>query len=121
MWWSSGSTCESTLTLGVVTLNQIVAMNSEAFARSLLVEVPELVPVVDEHLGEHDELLLHLLVGDIRRACEEAWNARDPQFLSRVLRCLDGALAAGDEYVQNAVAVSFVHDSCWWDPMLEDY
>ena len=36
--------------------------------------------------------------------------------LARLLGVLDRSLLEGDEDVENAVAVSFVEDTGWWDP-----
>jgi len=46
----------------------------------------------------------------VRGLCEAATTA--------ALALLDEALRGGDEHVENAVAVSFVEDSCGWDPRL---
>ncbi len=96
-------------------------MNAEAFVEELLTDVPEAGPVLDEHLRDNDVLLLHVFVGDLRRMCETAWGAGDRAILARLLIFLDGALRLGDDYVKEAVAVSFVEDSGWWDPKVEGY
>lgn len=53
--------------------------------------------------------------------CETAWGAGDRDVLARLLNCLDSALRNGDDHVSNAVAGSFVWDSGWWQPKLQDY
>jgi hypothetical protein len=78
-----------------------------------LAEVPELQPVVAEHLADNDELLLHLLMSDIRRFLVSAFEAGEHEVVARGLAFLGRALTNGDEHVNNAVAASFVEDS--WD------
>lgn len=82
---------------------------------------PRLDAVVDGHLADHDELLLHLLVADLRRCAEAAQDSRDFALRDSVLSLLDSALADGDEALDNAVAVSFVEDSAWWEPGKDEY
>jgi len=82
---------------------------------------PRLSAIVDEHLADNDELLLHLLVADLRRQAEAANESRDFGLRDGVLALMDSALANGDEALNNAVAVSFVEDSGWWEPGKADY
>lgn len=97
-------------------------MDSDAFVASVVAHVPEAAPVLTEHLQDNDgELLLHPFVADLRRMCEEAWTSQKRELLNRLLNCFDRGLTAGDELVENAVAVSFVEDSCRWDAANREY
>jgi hypothetical protein len=73
----------------------------------LVGELPELRPVLDEHLEDMEgELLPHLLFDDI-----SSWAlAQDPRSfaLARLLGIPDEAYAAGPVEVVNLVTVSFV-------------
>ena len=70
---------------------------------------PEIGRMISDHLVENEgELLLHLLVADVRRVVENAYQARDRELVRRCLAVLDEALRDGDDQVTNAVAVSFV-------------
>lgn len=81
----------------------------------LLASMPEASSLVVEQLDDQDgTLLLHLLVADLRRILLDAWKRQDEDVLQRGLALLDAALTTGDEYVENAVAVSFVEDIGWW-------
>jgi hypothetical protein len=82
---------------------------------------PRLNAVVDEQLADNDELLLHLLVADLRRRAEAAHESRDYDLRDAVLVLVDSALADGDAGLRNAVAVSFVEDSGWWESGKEEY
>lgn len=82
---------------------------------------PRLSAVVEEHLADNDQLLLHLLVADLRREVEAAHAAGDVELRDQVLALMDSAMANGDEATQNAVAISFVEDSGWWEPGKADY
>jgi hypothetical protein len=91
-------------------------MTKEQFVEQLRRYCPESRSLIDEHLGDSDgEILLHLLVADVLRLSIELFEAHQIDALNRCLRVLAAGLGEGDEYVQNAVAVSFVEDTPWWD------
>jgi hypothetical protein len=98
-----------------------MAMSADRFAERLVAEVPEAEAVVAEHLEDNDELLLHVLMYNLVQLCEAAWAAANHDVLRRCLALLNDALLDGDEYVKNAVAVSFVEDSCWYEPANQEY
>jgi len=94
-----------------------VALSASEFLASLTEAVPEAQPVVEEHLADQaGELLLHLLMGDLRRLAITTFEQGDADLLRRLLAVIDAGLREGDEYVENAVAVSFVEDTGWWEP-----
>jgi hypothetical protein len=65
--------------------------------------------LVDEHLTEWDgELLLHLLMSDVLRVVVESFAAGEFELTADVLRVVERGLLRGDEYVNNAISVSFV-------------
>lgn len=83
---------------------------------------PQLDAVVAEHLADHDgEVLLHLLVADLRRLAHAAHVSGDSAKRDAVLELLDWGLRDGDEALENAVSVSFVEDSGWWEPGMVEY
>lgn len=84
------------------------------FVNLLLNAAPELQSVVNEHLKANGDLLLHLLMGDIRLFAVAAFEAGEGEELDRILAFLDTALIEGDDRVNNAVALSFVEDSQVW-------
>lgn len=96
-------------------------MDADHFVAGLVARVPEAGPALEEHLRNNDELLLHLFVADLRRMCEDAWSREHTELLGRLLEYLKVGLTTGDERVNNAVAISFVEDSCWYEPAHEDY
>ena len=78
--------------------------------------------MVEEHVADQGgELLLHLLMGDLRRLAIAAFDRGDGDLLQRLLSVLDAALRDGDERVENAVAVSFVEDTGWWEPEMQPF
>lgn len=84
--------------------------------------MPESELVVAEHWDDFDgDVVLHLLVADVRRLCEDAWRRQDYTLMRRYLDLLDWALRTGDEHVSNAVSVSFVEDTGLWDAAMRDY
>lgn len=91
---------------------------SDFMARARSVD-PRIDAMVDEHLQDNDELLVHLLVADLGRAARSAHDAGDTEYRDRLLALLDWGLTSGDEALDNAVAVSFVEHSAWTEP--KDY
>lgn len=78
--------------------------------RDLVDAEPELDSVLQEHLGDNDELLPHLLLGDVTRWLEKSGpNAA-------VLAVLEHHMAAGDDAVQNVVAASFLENLVAGEP-----
>lgn len=84
----------------------------EDFLEELAVAVPESGDVVAEHLADNDGLLLllHLLMSDLLRMTVSTYAAGEVAVTERLLAFIDWCLREGDEYVVNAVAVSFVED-----------
>lgn len=110
--------------LGSATSEQHVFMplNESSFVEELVAACPEIQVIVNQHLSDNDhELLLHLLVADIRRFAIERFDAHDAATLERCLDAISMGLTDGDERVENAVAVSFVEDTCWWDPEMGSF
>lgn len=82
----------------------------ESFLEELAVAVPESADVVAEHLADNDALLLHLLMSDLLRMTVSTYAAGEVAVTDRLLAFIDWCLRDGDDYVVNAVAVSFVED-----------
>lgn len=83
--------------------------------------VPETQTIVVEHLADNDGLLLHLLIADLRRFALAAYQSGRSEVLGRLLSLLSGALTNGTEDVENAIAMSFVEDTGWWDPAMRGF
>lgn len=77
---------------------------------------PEVQALLDEHLADFDELLLHMLVARVRDMAIAAFESGNRDLASRIVTVFDEGLRTGDESVENAVAVSFVEDTPWFDP-----
>jgi hypothetical protein len=88
----------------------------EAEAVLYLVEhVPEFAPVADEHAQTYDELLLHVLMGDLGRF----YMARvrlDPELASRYWEAVEVLATDGDARIENAVAASLIEWFAWGEP-----
>jgi hypothetical protein len=81
----------------------------EDFISALVAEVPDLGPLLDEHLADYDELLAHVLFADLTRWVVARATAQ-PAEVGRVLSRLETACAAGTRELQNLVFVSFVEN-----------
>ena len=95
-------------------------MTADRFLDRPTVAVPETEPALADHLEYYEDLLLHVFMAQVRRLCETAWAERDDDLLRRCLPVLNEGLLDGDDEVNNAVAVSFVEDICWWDPSTDE-
>ena len=88
--------------------SQVTQLN---FVDRLLAAVPEIGPVVHEHLADNDgKVLLHLLVADVLRFSVGAFASGDRDGAARVLTFMSAAFENADDKVDNAIAVSFVED-----------
>lgn len=97
-------------------------MTEADFIATLRSEVPEAETTVREHLEDNEGgILLHLLIADLRRLAIDAYNSHRPEVLQRLLDVLDRALVGGTPAVNNAIAVSFVEDTGWWNPAMQPF
>lgn len=96
-------------------------MTATDFLDALARDVPECQPVVVEHLEDHDRLLLHLLTAELRHFAIQSFETGQHSILERLLALVDVALRDGTDDVQNAIAVSFVEDTGWWDRATEPF
>lgn len=87
----------------------------------LAADVPEAQLAVVQHLEDHEGLLLHLLTADLRRFAIQCFDAGQDEVMQRLLNLIDLALREGTEEVENAVSVSFVEDTGWWDPATQPF
>ncbi len=92
---------------------------ADLFVEDLVRDCPECVPIIEEHLRDFDgEVLLHLVVADVLRLAIAMFERHNTEGLGRCLSAVAAGLTDGDEYVQNAVAVSFIEDTPWWDEQM---
>lgn len=97
-------------------------MNGSEFLADLRSRVPGGGPTIDENLADQDgELLLHLLLADLRNLALSWFGEGRREELAQLLSVVESGLTDGDEYVENAVAVSFVEDTPWWDEAMEGF
>ena len=84
----------------------------ESLINTLVVEVPELRPMLDEHLRDFDgELLPHLFFAEVMSwAQEQAWHptATSPTRLRVLLDRLDADYRDGDDDLHGLIQVSFL-------------
>ncbi|GEL99001.1 DUF7674 family protein [Cellulomonas terrae] len=96
-------------------------MTKEDFVRALA-EVPGAGPIIDEHYKDMEgELLGHLLMADMQRFAEDLHRRGDTDTLHLLLAVVDAGFRTGDEYLVNAVEVSFVENTLVWDPAYADF
>jgi hypothetical protein len=93
-----------------------VPLTSADFVQGLVDNVPEIEPTLTEHLADNGELLLHVFVARVRDAAIIGFENGDRDLSDRIVEVVDVGLRDGDEQVRNAVAVSFVEGTQWWEP-----
>lgn len=97
-------------------------MTADEFVAHLLARCPETQPIVTEHLADFEnEILLHLLIADVRRFAIAAFVDDEIDLLRRCLDAVGTGMSDGDDYVQNAIGVSFVEDTPLWDEAMDSY
>jgi hypothetical protein len=104
---------------GGVPANQ---MSTEGFVEGLRKAVPMTRSLVEQHLEDNfGEVRLHLLVADVRRFALASFDRGDDTVTTPLLDFLDLAVATGVVHLRNAIAVSFVEGTGWWDPVVQPF
>ena len=89
---------------------------TEDFMAHLLAEVPALAETYREHEAAYDQLLPHVLMGDLARlALELSGRSQSPQehngsTLAKLLDVLDGGMRSTAAPVKELIAVSFLEN-----------
>ena len=83
-------------------------MGGAEFVEELLATVPQAAGAVEDSCADDGTVLVHLLLPDLNRLTVSAFHADDLDLTARVLALVGRGLVEGDEYLENAVAVSFV-------------
>jgi hypothetical protein len=94
----------------------VVTLAYSEVATALRVALPEFAAAIEEHVAFYDEVLSHVLFGDLTLFVLDAQVRGEDDLVRRALAFLDYALREGDDMVQNLVGVSFVENVGPWDP-----
>lgn len=82
-------------------------MDTEQAVDYLVSRLPEFAAVVNEHRREYDELLIHVLMGDLARFYMER-GVTSSDVARRLWEAVEEMAATGDQAVENAVWVSLI-------------
>ena len=83
------------------------------YTEELIESVPALQQIYRAHLQENDELLPHVLFGEITRfVVTKARKAEHDPLIARLLNEFEKGLEEGPEEVRELVSVSFVENLC---------
>lgn len=91
-------------------------MSTVTFIEELRRRVPEVEPLYREHLRDNDELLPHVMMGDIARFAEElhgrstSGSARASEILSRVLEVLENGMSQDEAATRELIVASFLEN-----------
>lgn len=81
---------------------------SRDLAQRLIVDFPQLTPVMDEHLDDQEgELLPYLFMSDVARWAQTN-NDTDPQAVGSLVDWLEAAFASGPQDVKDLIGLGFV-------------
>ena len=80
--------------------------------QALVDEVPGLRPLLREHLQDNDEVLAHVVFGDLTRFVQETALQRgaNSPVVANILNFLEDAMSSEDEKVRELVSVSFLEN-----------
>ncbi|HXH78957.1 DUF7674 family protein [Nocardioides sp.] len=81
--------------------------SSEDLIHDMVREFPEFLPVLAEHIDDHDELLPYLLLGEVARWAHDAVS-HDAGRVAELSTWLERRFDRADEVVQNLIAVGYV-------------
>jgi hypothetical protein len=97
-------------------------IDANAFAVALDGVSSDTHAIYVEHLADNEgEVLLHPLVAMMRDRAIVAFDRDEIELLHRLLDVMALGLEDGDELVRNAVEISFVEDSCWYDAAMAPF
>lgn len=82
-----------------------------SFYQHFMSAVPEFRAIHDEHVSDYDELLEHVLMGDLTRFVQKLFT-EDPESecLNRTLSFLARSFLADDEALRELISVSFLEN-----------
>ena len=80
----------------------------ERFIEELLSEIPELKDIYEEHIKDCDEELPHIFMEDVFRYVKENINNGVPEYIVRLMKFLNEAMASSDENTKELISVSFL-------------
>lgn len=113
-WWlSPGRARRVARTRALLEQGSLALSAMGAFWSDLLRAVPAFRPDYDDHVRDNDEVLSHVLMGDLTRFFLKARADGDGEAVAACVAQLDRAIRTGDEDVQNVVCVSFLESLPW--------
>ena len=111
----------------------MIGLTYDSFPGKLRAAVSGFDLVYDDHLAEYDELLPHVLLGDLVRflSREVALHGSEAMALTQAMPLLEQAMESGDTRLQELVSVSFLENldaddpsfsaiRGWFGPRLEE-
>ena len=87
-----------------------IPRSSREFVGWLVAHHDGLVPLLDEHLGDNDELLPHVFFWDVTQYASALARGGDVERLDALLADLDAGVNDTDDEVDNDIGVSFVEN-----------
>lgn len=90
----------------------MIEITYDDFPDQLRIAVPGFAQVYDEHVADHDEVLPHVLLGELVRflSSEVELHGAEAEALKPAMLLLEQGMASKDQRVQELVAVSFLEN-----------
>jgi hypothetical protein len=80
-----------------------------AFVRELVARFPTLSPLLEEHIGDYEEILSHVFFGDLTHHVVSLLPTASHE-LPAILAFLEETFAAGDAELQELISASFLEN-----------
>lgn len=80
------------------------------FVEQLLTAAPEFRDIHRQHVKDNDEVLPHVLLGEVTRFVIEAHRRANIGLRTRILDFLESAISSQDGKLQELIAVSFLEN-----------
>jgi len=83
-------------------------MTSEQFIQKMVAAFPEVKSIHDQHQADNDELLPHVLMGDVTRYVISQTENKSTPVITKLLDFFEQTL--DDEEIEELISVSFVEN-----------
>lgn len=80
------------------------------FVKQLLAAAPEISDIHQQHMKDNDEILPHVLLGEVTRFVINAHRNSNVELRTRILDFLECAVSSPDDKLQELVVVSFLEN-----------
>ena len=85
-------------------------LTRENYLSNLLEQIPEFLPVYEEHIADNRDVLHYVLMGELFDFASSAYARREIILLARIVDFVNQLAISGDDDLRELVHVSFIED-----------